>query len=232
MIDKVHKEVYKNHKLGYKHYPIIELSFFSELIKEYGTIVSNSIITYKNVLSENWEEYIIAKELNFVEYQELFESMLNIPDQEFTNMIINLNPDKNWEKKKDPMWRASNFIQADALNDILFNILSNTKEEFMHENLTFNNHDDYIISLINSNDISGVTKNMYTNKQLIKNIFQKHYLVNGQIKEEPLFPFKSLPEKFLDTLEEEEAKWVNENNILFIDRNKFYEKVGINYEHS
>ncbi|MCO4097334.1 hypothetical protein KFV08_11625 [Macrococcoides canis] len=173
------------HKAGNNAHPVIKFSEIYQLIISKEKINTQSIYKAKKLINIYWQMCISDDDLAF-----LLSNMLNLPNEEFENLLIDLHPHKLIEEiKKNSM--IESLLDEDSFIDIFGEFVNVVNiNDFNLEYLQYTLRENiFRLSLINRKQgtIGEVVKSIQGNRQFLNATFEVDYLINGQI-DSPVLP--------------------------------------------
>ena len=142
----------------------------------------------------------------------IIQEIYLLDDDEFKQLIIYLNPDqKNIDNLSDTQILTTH-MQADSLKDIMYNCLLNITEQIFDRDYLGYKNGKYTLSLINREkaSIRSVIESMSRNSEYLNKIYERNYLINGQINNQKITPGVNKEKDKMD------SNWRNEKKKIHI----------------
>lgn len=178
--DLLSERISKSHQNGQGSYPRITFKEIFEIVVSTDRRAIQDFHHAKALLDIRWSKYITQ------DHSDYFRShILNLPRQEFEDLIINLVPDEDIEDLKK-LSNLSSLITKNRLKYILTKFLEHYKErEFLFESLKYSTQSEsFRLSLIDAprGEAGEVRDAIQNNIKFVKASFETDYLINQYIE--------------------------------------------------
>lgn len=198
-----------------KNYPVFDFTEVYEVVIDTSRKEKNAISLIRKGFVECWNEFINELELeneeidaSQIEVVEVFVKEINdLTDQKFIEFIRNLNPHYILSSEGILLTDVHKLCSRDAFKDIFYELLFNINTKSFHlDYVGYKENGGYLITLINRTPakIGTVIKDLINNKQITEEIFNRKYLINGQINN------ILIRDKVDNIFEHPKAKWSRE----------------------
>lgn len=173
-------------------YPIIT---FSEIVSKIICLEKKqkqTVNMMRKIIIETWEQFILEMDCLRTELSEehrekvecIIKSICCLDDEKMIDFLKNLNPDSDCIEMEILPIHISKICSEDALKDIFYELLTGVKsKDFIAEKGGYTDDGGYLVTLINRNPakVSVVIEKLLKNRNITKEIFNKRFLINGQI---------------------------------------------------
>lgn len=188
IIDRLDSQIRKEHLSEQIGNPTLTFSKIFHIISDEEEYVRSNIQIMRESFIRHWDEYVEEKKNQITEeVLEINIKLLNeiyyFEDEKFLETIVHLNPHQGDVMTPDVL---TTHLQSDSLKDIMYRCLSSITEASFDINYLGYKEGKYTLSLINREpgSVGEVIRKLKENKTYLKKIFERNYLINGQIDNE------------------------------------------------
>ncbi|MGV8906436.1 MAG: ABC-three component system protein [Acetobacterium sp.] len=192
IISELDQEIRKNHILGGSLYPVLKFIDIYNIIMDKTEYSKTKINFIREKFSESWSCFIEELNESYIKYEldqvekinNIVAELYNLNDEEFIQFLKNINPDQKDFENNDEIDYIPKLCKIDNLKDVFYNCLIEVKgEEFSASYIGYEKHGGYLLTAINRRKtiVKTIINTIYTNSGIINAIFDRSYLINGQI---------------------------------------------------
>lgn len=225
--DLISRRISRAHSVGSGVYPVIYFKELFKIISSNNRRQRQSIRRAKNLFALYWNENFDNDVDNTI-----INAILNLADDDFKNLLIDLNPDgKILDLKK--MNNLDNLVNRYSIKYILYNFFRwYKKEKFILDNLQYQiKQDSFRLSLINAPEAAAgeVRNDIMKNIGFIRASFDTDYLINMNIDGKKFLEEQPIHEEGIEKLRSglQGEAWDNifSINLEYIDYKKTVQKL-------
>lgn len=223
IIDNIDQEIRNKHIKDTKKYPQIKLKELCELISNTESYKKSNISELRELFCKSWTIHVQELEVGEIEcdilhkdnIEKIIKEIYLFSDEEFVQFLKDINPDENIIGNLDNIDDITKLFKIDNMRDVFFLCLTLVRdEEFLLDKIGYEKDGGYLLTAINRNKIKvkSVIESIINNPNISKNIFDKSYLINGQISNHS---FEGILNNKYDTIE-------NNWNLELENSDKFF----------
>lgn len=225
--DLISRRISRAHSVGNGVYPVIYFKELFKIISSNNRRQRQSIRRAKNLFALYWNENFDNDVDNTI-----INAILNLADDDFKNLLIDLNPDGKILDLKN-MNNLDNLVNRYSIKYILYNFFRwYKKEKFILDNLQYQiNQDSFRLSLINAPEAAAgeVRNDIMKNIGFIRASFDTDYLINMYIDGKKFLEEQPIHEEGIEKLRSglQGEAWDNifSINLEYIDYKKTVQKL-------
>ena len=177
------------HLNGQSTSPEIDFNEFIECITNTKKIEQNYILHLRETFINCWEWYVLeidekVSENTYKKFKELIAEIHYLNDTDFLQFFRDMNPDKISSTDQITIGEMTDLCNKDSIKDIFYDLLFRVEnKDFKIEKRGYDEHEGYLLTLINrpKKRVKTLVEDMLKNTRLTEAIFNKRYLINGQI---------------------------------------------------
>lgn len=192
LITVLDKEIRKKHIEGSNKFPNLNFSDIYKLIISNEKYEKKNIQSCREMFSNTWVEFIKELDDNGINIdkthelivEETIRKIYEYNNKEFLLFLININPDEKEVETFDTIQDVTNLIKKDNIKYVFLECLISVKEEkFKLKEIGYDKEGGYRLTAINKpkSRVKSVISKMMNNSQLTKDMFNKRFIINGQI---------------------------------------------------
>lgn len=223
IISKLDEKINFCHVSNNMDYPNIKFSDLLEFVLKRLDVEADILGVFRKLLSEYWEEYKSQWIENLLDLPnitdkdfERVESLLNelacYNDSQLNEFIRKIQTVRNPQNDTLTISDLNSMCTETQLRQIFFKVLVSVEtENFLLEQSIFNEDGGYVLSLIDNgkDDVKRTVCDIMKNRSLLKNVYEKEYLINENINDIPIFGMLDDPAICLQA-----TNWGHNNDIL------------------
>ena len=214
IISKLDDNIKHCHRNGCNNHPTISFNEIYELIVSNDRYVNSLIYSIREKFINCWTRFLVECDENGVEYCREFEieiekkirTIYEKDNVSFIQFLKNINPDIKIDGNIDSFSDAVDLCNPIGLKDVFFECLIKVSDEdFIIDKIGYDKDGGYWLTAImrNKNKVNSIVKAIINNSKLTKKIFEKSFLINGNIDG---ISFKNSIED-MDNRKSAEKKW-------------------------
>ncbi|OZU88228.1 hypothetical protein CIL03_11275 [Virgibacillus indicus] len=197
-------QIRQKHIKGISHFPTLKFEEIFNVITDKKKYKQKNVEVMREMFGVSWTEFIQEtqddQDFNYKDNQiekvnNIIEELYSMDDDKLIQFIKDINPDKNKSGDFSDINDVIALCDINAFKDVFYECLvAVTENDF---NIDFKGYqgleesDDYLLTLINrkKSKTGIVVANMTRNKGVTDEIFNRRYLINGQIDQVPFGDF-------------------------------------------
>ncbi len=194
LVNALDIEIRRKHILGEGSYPVLKFSDIYRIITDTEEYKRSNIEFIRERFAESWNIFVGELNESGIPYncsQEekiitIVDELYRLDDDKFVQFLKDINPNENTVGNIDTMKDVTNLCKLDNLKDIFYHcLLYVTESEFIVDYIGYKEEGGYLLTLINRKPmiVKSVISNIISNSGISNEIFDRSYLINGQIDE-------------------------------------------------
>lgn len=194
LVNALDIEIRRNHIIGEGSYPVLKFSDIYRIITNTEEYKRSNIEFIRERFAESWNIFVDELNESGIPYNcsqeekilKTVDELYRLDDDHFVQFLKDINPNENTIGNIDTIKNVTDICKLDNLKDIFYYcLLYVTESEFIVNYIGYKEDGGYLLTLINRKPmiVKSVISNIISNSGISNEIFDRSYLINGQIDE-------------------------------------------------